>query len=195
MENDKPRCQWPGLEKDEQYRTYHDTEWGRPVLGEGELFERLSLEAFQAGLSWLTILRKRESFRSAFYGFDPLMVAAFDADDVARLMADPAIVRNRLKIKATIGNARAMLALPEGTTLGSLLRTHAPNKPRAADAPIPAQTPESRQLATSLKKLGFSFVGPTTAYAMMQAVGIVNDHEPQCWLAQSPPGQGPGAAL
>lgn len=181
-DHDRPRCSWPGLDRDGQYRMYHDAEWGRPITGERELFERLSLEAFQSGLSWLTILRKRESFRAAFQGFDPVLVAAFDAGDVARLMADPGIVRNQLKINATIGNARALLALPEGTTLDSLLRSHAP-RPREAHEGIPAQTPESGQLARTLKKLGFSFVGPTTVYAMMQAVGIVNDHEPQCWLA------------
>lgn len=179
------------MDRDEQYRNYHDLEWGRPVTGESELFERLSLEAFQSGLSWLTILRKRESFRAAFHGFDPAAVAAFDAVDIARLMADASIVRNRLKINATIANARALLELPTGITLASLLHEHAPNPPRALHETIPAQTPASRQLAKSLKSLGFSFVGPTTAYAMMQAVGIVNDHEPQCWLA--PREDGPGS--
>ncbi|MFC8303584.1 DNA-3-methyladenine glycosylase I [Specibacter sp. NPDC057265] len=188
MDSEKPRCRWPGLDKDEQYRIYHDTEWGRPVAGEQELFERLSLEAFQAGLSWLTILRKREAFRAAFCRFDPVQVAAFNAHDVARLLADAGIVRNRLKINATIGNARALLALPQGTTLASLLRAHARDAPRPPGGSIPAQTPESLQLAKSLKKLGFSFVGPTTAYAMMQAVGVVNDHEPQCWLAPTAAG-------
>lgn len=171
------------MERDELYRNYHDAEWGRPVTGQSELFERLSLEAFQSGLSWLTILRKRESFRAAFHGFDPAAVAAFNAVDVARLMTDAAIVRNRRKITATIANARAVLELPQGTTLASLLQEHAPMAPRAAHEAIPTQTPASRELAKTLKKLGFSFVGPTTAYAMMQAVGMANDHEPQCWLA------------
>ena len=177
------RCAWAGIENDIPYQRYHDDEWGRPVTGEAELFERLSLEAFQSGLSWLTILRKREAFREAFAHFDPEAVAAFDDADVARLLADAAIVRNRLKINATIGNARALLALPPWVSLGSIIAAHAPAAPRPATAPVPAQTAESAQLAKALKKHGFSFVGPTTAYAMMQAVGVVNDHQPGCWLA------------
>ena len=180
------RCNWAGIESDEAYQRYHDEEWGRPVHGEGELFERLSLEAFQSGLSWLTILRKREAFRTAFAGFDPAIVARFDESDVARLLADAAIVRNRLKINATIANARALLALPAGTTLGSIIAAHAPQLPRSAGDPVPAQTAESALLAKTLKKHGFSFVGPTTAYAMMQAIGVVNDHQPGCWLAPDP---------
>jgi DNA-3-methyladenine glycosylase I len=170
------------MENDELYQRYHDTEWGRPVAGEAELFERLSLEAFQSGLSWITILRKREAFREAFCNFNPEAVAAFGPADFARLMADAAIVRNRLKITATIGNARALLALPPGITLASLIAGHAPAA-RAAGEPIQAQTAESRELAKTLKKHGFAFVGPTTAYAMMQAIGVVNDHQPGCWLA------------
>lgn len=177
------RCDWGGIERDEQYQQYHDTEWGQPVVGEAELFERLSLEAFQSGLSWITILRKREAFRKAFHGFEPTAVAAFDADDVARLLGDAAIVRNKLKINATINNAKALLSLPAGVSLGSIISDHAPASPRPEHSPIPAQTSESAQLAKALKKYGFSFVGPTTAYAMMQAIGIVNDHQPQCWLA------------
>lgn len=177
------RCAWAGIENDELYQRYHDTEWGRPVTGERELFERLSLEAFQSGLSWITILRKRDSFRSAFKNFEPAAVAEFGPADVERLLADASIVRNRLKINATIGNARALLALPAGTTLASLLAAHAPAVPRPKGDPVPAQTPESAQLAKALKKLGFAFVGPTTSYAMMQAVGIVNDHQPECWLS------------
>ncbi|MHA7176830.1 DNA-3-methyladenine glycosylase I [Arthrobacter sp. Sr24] len=184
----KVRCAWGGMEGDEQYQRYHDTEWGRAVSGdpesvERELFERLSLEAFQSGLSWLTILRKREAFRDAFNNFDPVAVAAFDETDFARLMNDSGIVRNRLKIRATMGNAKALLSLPEGTTLASLLSDHAPQTPRLPEEPVASHTPESAQLAKTLKKLGFSFVGPTTAYAMMQAVGVVNDHQPGCWLA------------
>lgn len=178
----KTRCDWPGLENDELYQHYHDDEWGRPVSGEAELFERLSLEAFQSGLSWITILRKRESFRTAFSNFDPVAVAEFGPADFDRLMADASIVRNRLKINATIANAKALLALPDGVTLASLIAEHTP-APRAADAPIPAQTVESKALAKALKKHGFAFVGPTTAYAMMQAIGVVNDHHPDCWLA------------
>ena len=156
---------------------------GQGCHGRGELFERLSLEAFQSGLSWITILRKRESFRRAFGNFDPAAVAAFGPGDVDRLMADASIVRNPMKINATIGNARALLALPEGTTLAQLLASHAPAPPGRPVNPIPGKTAESLQLAKALKKLGFSFVGPTTAYAMMQAVGVVNDHQPGCWLA------------
>lgn len=185
----RARCAWAGIETDEQYQRYHDDEWGRAVTGEPELFERLSLEAFQSGLSWITILRKREAFRAAFSRFDPAAVAAFGDADVARLLADPSIVRNRLKINATINNARALLALPDGVTLGSIIAGHAPRVPRPAGAPVPAQTPESAQLAKELKKHGFSFVGPTTAYAMMQAIGVVNDHQPGCWLF---PGPAPG---
>lgn len=185
------RCAWAGIENDELYQRYHDAEWGRPVTGERELFERLSLEAFQSGLSWLTILRKRDSFRAAFHDFEPAAVAAFGPADVDRLLADASIVRNRMKINATIGNARALLALPEGTTLGALLAAHAPAVPRLPEEPVPAQTPESVQLAKALKKLGFAFVGPTTSYAMMQAVGIVNDHMPECWLAGTAAQAGP----
>lgn len=180
------RCAWGGIENDELYQHYHDNEWGRPVTGEPELFERLSLEAFQSGLSWITILRKRESFREAFSHFDPAAVAAFDDGDVARLLADASIVRNRLKINATIGNAKALLALPAGVSLASIIAGHTPAAPRPADAPVPTQTPESALLAKALKKYGFSFVGPTTAYAMMQAIGVVNDHQPGCWLAPAP---------
>ncbi|MHA7305873.1 DNA-3-methyladenine glycosylase I [Arthrobacter sp. TMN-49] len=179
----KIRCAWAGIERDEQYQQYHDTEWGLPVTGERELFERLSLEAFQSGLSWLTILRKREAFRRAFSNFEPATVAAFDQHDIDRLMADAAIVRNSMKIKATIGNARALLALPEDVSLAQLLASHAPAAPRPAGEPIPGKTAESLQLAKALKTYGFAFVGPTTAYAMMQAVGVVNDHQPGCWLA------------
>lgn len=178
----KARCNWFGMLGDELYERYHDQEWGRPVSGEINLFERLSLEAFQSGLSWLTILRKREAFRAAFAGFDPEKVAKFTEADVQRLMADAGIVRNGAKIKAVINNAQAMLVLPADTTLQSLLEEHRPG-PRAKDEPIPASTLESAALAKSLKKHGFRFVGPTTAYAMMQAVGIVNDHQPGCWVA------------
>ncbi|RAN79160.1 3-methyladenine DNA glycosylase [Bacillus sp. SRB_336] len=181
----KARCAWAGIESDELYQRYHDQEWGRPVTGERELFERLSLEAFQSGLSWITILRKRDAFRAAFANFEPAAVAAFGQADIDRLMADAGIVRNLMKINATIGNARAILALPESVTLGTLLRSHAPAVPRPATDPVPARTAESAALAKELKKLGFAFVGPTTAYAMMQAVGLANDHQPGCWVAES----------
>lgn len=178
---------------DPLYAAYHDEEWGRPLPDampsedrERALFERLSLEAFQSGLAWITILRKRPAFREAFAGFDPAAVAAFGEDDVARLLADPRIVRNRLKIAATIANARALLALhAAGGTLGELLAAHTParERPPASFAEVPPSTPESTALAKALRRAGFRFVGPTTAYATMQAVGIVNDHVPPCPLA------------
>ncbi|MCB2176000.1 MAG: DNA-3-methyladenine glycosylase I [Actinomycetales bacterium] len=171
---------------DPLYERYHDTEWGVPVHGEHELFERVCLEAFQSGLAWITILRKRESFRAAFAGFDPERVAAFDRADVERLLADAGIVRNRAKIDATIANARAVLALRDaGRTLSDLVWSHAPaervREPRAATfAEVPAATPESTALAKELKRAGFRFVGPTTAYATMQACGLVDDHLAGC---------------
>src|SRR3954470_8908068 len=158
---------------DPEYERYHDDEWGRPVTDEHGLFERLSLEAFQSGLSWRTILRKRDAFRAAFAGFDPDVVARFGDDDVARLLADAGIVRNRMKVEATIANARATVALREaGTPLAELIWSFAPDPrppaPRSWDD-VPAVTPESTALAKELKKRGFRFVGPTTAYAAMQA--------------------------
>ncbi|WP_052273824.1 DNA-3-methyladenine glycosylase I [Arthrobacter sp. L77] len=195
----RPRCGWAVSSAD--YELYHDLEWGRPVRDEAGLFERLSLEAFQSGLSWITILRKRDAFRSAFAGFVPEAVASFDEHDVARLMADAGIVRNRQKIDATIANARALLALPEGTTLGSVLARHRPaSGPAPATlADVPAVTAESTALARDLRGLGFRFVGPTTAYAMLQATGYVDDHLRDCWVRGSagrtidagpPPGAG-----
>lgn len=180
----KARCFWAGLKSDEDYQKYHDNEWGRPVTGRNELFERLSLEAFQSGLSWITILRKREAFREAFAHFDPEVVAAYGQQEVDALMSNAGIVRNLMKINATIANAKAILALPEGTTLESLIYSHAPEVPRAEDAEIPAKTAESTALAKDLKKHGFAFVGPTTAYAMMQAIGIANDHQKGCWVRE-----------
>ncbi len=176
------RCGW--AVSSAEYERYHDEEWGRSVHGEAALFERLSLEAFQSGLSWITILRKREAFRRAFAGFDPGEVAAFDAHDVERLLGDAGIVRNRQKIEATIANARALLALPEGTTLGSVLDGRRPaQRPAPATlADVPAITPESTALARDLRALGFRFVGPTTAYAMMQATGYTDDHLVDCWV-------------
>jgi DNA-3-methyladenine glycosylase I len=176
------RCGW--AVSSTEYEAYHDLEWGRPVAGDQALFERISLEAFQSGLSWITILRKREAFRSAFAGFNPQAVAAFDDDDVARLLGDAGIVRNRAKILATIANARALLALPAGTTLGAILARHRP-APKAAPqslSEVPAVVPESIALAKELRSLGFRFVGPTTAYAMQQATGFVNDHLASCWV-------------
>ena len=169
---------------DPQMERYHDEEWGFPVLSERGLFERMSLEGFQSGLSWRVILRKREGFRAAFAGFDPDAVARFGDDDVARLLADEAIVRNRQKIEATLANARATVALREvGETLDGVIRAHAPAGRRKAPAgwgDVPATTPESTALARELKRRGFRFVGPTTLYALMQACGLVNDHHARC---------------
>ena len=165
------------------YEAYHDEEWGHPVTDERGLYERLCLEGFQAGLAWITILRKRESFRAAFAGFEPEAVARFGEEDVERLMGDAGIVRNRLKIEATIANAHAVVALREGG--GSLVDTFWKHRPEARPAPrqwgdVPAQTPESKALSRELKARGFRFVGPTTVYAAMQACGLVNDHLADC---------------
>ena len=179
----KPRCPWSLGTPD--YLDYHDNEWGRPLHGESELFERLTLEAFQSGLSWLTILRKRESFRRAFDRFEIERVAAYGDDDVARLLADAGIVRNRRKIEAAIANARAARELhAAGETLDGLIWGFAPD-PETRPAPetgadIAATTPESTALAKELKRRGFVFVGPTTAHATMQAIGAVNDHLAGC---------------
>ena len=177
----RPRCPWAITAAD--YCDYHDTEWGMPVHGEAALFERLSLEAFQSGLSWLTILRKRTAFRRAFVGFDPAAVAAFAGDDVARLLTDAAIVRNRAKIEATVRNARAVTEL--GEDLDALLWSHAPDPagrfaPRTT-ADVPARTPESEAMSRALRRRGFTFVGPITCYALMQATGMVDDHLAGCF--------------
>ena len=170
------RCWWGASTP--EYVRYHDEEWGRPVYDDRALFEKLSLEAFQSGLSWLTILRKRKAFRAAFANFEIERVAAFGDDDVARLMADEGIVRNRAKIEATIANARAAADL----SLSGLLWAFAPDpRPRPrTPADIPAVTRESTAMAKELKKRGFRFVGPTTAYALMQAAGMVDDHIEGC---------------
>lgn len=177
------RCAWADSTPD--YREYHDLEWGRPVHGERALFERITLEAFQSGLSWLTILRKREGFRRAFAGFDAEVVAGFGPDDVERLLADAAIVRNRAKILAAVANARAVLSLRDGDGLDALVWSFAPGPDDARPAPrtladVPAVTPASTALAKALKRRGFAFVGPTTAYAAMQACGLVDDHLTGC---------------
>jgi len=177
------RCGWGASTTD--YVDYHDTEWGVPVRGERALFERITLEAFQSGLSWITILRKRPAFRAAFAGFDPEVVARFGPDDVERLLVDAGIVRNRAKILATVTNARAALALreaPDGD-LDTLLWSFAapPDRPAPrTPADVPAVTPASTALARALKRHGFAFVGPTTAYAAMQACGLVDDHLAGC---------------
>jgi DNA-3-methyladenine glycosylase I len=173
------RCPW-SLGSPE-YLAYHDDEWGRPLHGDQAIFERLCLEAFQSGLSWLTILRKRENFRAAFAGFDIPSVAAFGPDDVRRLLADTGIVRNRAKITAAIANARAALDVPGG--LSELVWKYA-GEPATAPrvlADIPSQTAASKALAAELRRHGFTFTGPVTAYATMQACGIVNDHLAGCF--------------
>jgi DNA-3-methyladenine glycosylase I len=175
------RCRW-GTSTPE-YLAYHDTEWGQPVRTDDGLYERLTLEAFQSGLSWLTILRKRPAFRAAFADFAIEKVAAFGESDVNRLLSDVGIVRNRSKIEAAIANARAAADLPDGIAL--LLWSFAPTGRRRQPksfAEVPAVTPESTAMAKDLKKRGFRFVGPTTAYAMMQATGMVNDHLAKCWV-------------
>jgi DNA-3-methyladenine glycosylase I len=175
------RCGWGGGSP--EYMAYHDEEWGRPVRTDDGLFERLTLEAFQSGLSWLTILRKRPAFRAAFDNFSIAKVAGYGDADVARLMADAGIVRNRAKIDAAIANARAALDLPDG--LAALLWSFAPPpRPRPASfAEVPSSTPESTAMAKGLRRLGFRFVGPTTAYALMQATGMVDDHLAGCHVA------------
>ena len=173
------RCPWALGAAD--YLTYHDEEWGRPVRDDAGIFERLSLEAFQSGLSWLTILRKRENFRAAFRDFDPAAVAAFGADDEERLLADAGIVRNRAKIEAVIRNARAALAIPGG--LAALVWRYAetPADPPATTADIPAWTPGSKACAGELRRNGFTFTGPVTVYAALQACGVVDDHLSGCF--------------
>lgn len=181
------RCGWADLRPGphaEMYRDYHDQEWGRPLRGAVALFERMSLEAFQSGLSWLIILRKRENFRHAFSGFDIEKVARYTDADVQRLLVDDGIVRNRAKIEATIANARAAADLGSSGDLSDLLWSFAPlSRPRPADlTEIPSASVESKAMARELKRRGFRFVGPTTAYALMQATGMVDDHIRTCWV-------------
>lgn len=173
------RCAWATSAPD--YVAYHDEEWGRPLYGDDAVYERVTLEGFQSGLSWLTILRKRENFRAAFAGFSISAVAAFGESDVERLMGDAGIVRNRAKIEAAITNARAALELPTGLSelVWGYADSSAPVPKTLAD--IPTQTPGSKELAKELKAHGFRFFGPTTAYALMQAIGLVNDHMADCW--------------
>lgn len=184
------RCGWASFSgsrsataDSEMYRDYHDTEWGRPLRGSQALFERLSLEAFQSGLSWLTILKKRPNFRTAFKGFDAAKVATFTERDVEKLMGDAGIVRNRAKINATIANARALTSLD--VDFSELLWSFAPSpRPRPVDlSAVPATSAESTAMAKELKRRGFAFVGPTTACALMQATGMVDDHVASCWVS------------
>lgn len=181
-EDGRLRCAWGASAPD--YVAYHDAEWGIPVRTDERLYERLTLEGFQSGLSWITILRKRDRFRSAFHGFDPRRVAAFGDEDIARLLADAGIVRHRGKIEAAIGNARALLAWQAQEGMGCLGRlvwsfATAGSRPRSV-ADVPSTTPASTALSTALRARGFRFVGPTTAYAAMQACGVVNDHLVGC---------------
>ena len=182
---------------DPLYEAYHDTEWGVPVHGESELLERLALEGFQSGLAWITVLRKRESFRSAFAGFDAEKVAAYGPDDVERLLQDASIIRNRQKIEATITNARALVALHDaGGSLDELVWSFAPVPRKARPASwtdVPPKTAESLALSKALKKAGFVFVGPVTAYATMQACGLVDDHLATCPVVLARAENGAGA--
>lgn len=177
------RCPWPGIE-DEDYARYHDTEWGVPMTDDQRLYEKLVLEGFQAGLSWLTILKKRENFRRAFHNFEAKRVARYGAKDIARLMDDTGIVRNRLKIEAAISNAKALLNLQKERPFSEFLWQFSEDFPTnnafASFSDVPAATTTSKALAKALKSRGFRFVGPTTTYAFMQSVGLVNDHLTTC---------------
>lgn len=180
------RCAWSGA--DDEYRRYHDEEWGKPLHGDRELFEKLSLEGFQAGLSWITILRRRPAFREVFHDFDIERVAAFTTSDVDALMGDARIIRNRAKIEATIGNARLALELTRDApgALDALMWGFAPpaRDHRPADfSEVPAVTPESTAMSAELRRIGFRFVGPTTLYALMQSSGMVDDHVTGCHRA------------
>ncbi|BBX68899.1 DNA-3-methyladenine glycosylase I [Mycolicibacterium psychrotolerans] len=194
--DDRIRCGWIDRSRLSPedfvlYRDYHDSEWGRPLRDSAALFERISLEAFQSGLSWLIILRKRDNFRAAFDGFDVERVARYTERDVDRLMADPGIVRNRSKITATVSNARATADLADaGEDLAELLWSFAPTDRATRSRPgdlsaVAAVTAESTAMAKELKRRGFRFVGPTTAYALMQATGMVDDHVADCWVPRA----------
>jgi DNA-3-methyladenine glycosylase I len=190
----RPRCDWGGAWADPLYVAYHDEEWGVPIRDERRLFELLCLEGAQAGLSWSTILRKRDGYRRAFDGFDAEVVAGYGADDVARLMADAGIVRNRAKIQATIAGARGVLALRDGPGLVAHLWSFVGGEPKVnawtGIGQVPALTDESTAMSKDLKRRGFNFVGPTICYAFMQSAGMVNDHQVQCfrWAEVQRPG-------
>jgi DNA-3-methyladenine glycosylase I len=180
-DDSRRRCRWGAA--DERYRDYHDTEWGRPVVDERGLYEKLSLECLQSGLSWALILRKRDGIRDAFAGFDPDAVGAFGPDELDRLLQDTRVIRNRRKLEAIISNAQATVALRDELPLPELVwsfRRPTGPAPRGY-AELPATSPESKELAKELKRRGFSFVGPTTVYSTMQAVGVVNDHLDGCF--------------
>ena len=175
------RCSWPA--KDDLYIDYHDTEWGVALSGDDAMFERVALEGFQAGLSWITILRRRENFRKAFKNFEIAKVARMSEKDIEKLMANEGIIRNRAKISSTISNAKLTLKLED--SLSDIIWSHAPKirtkKVSAEKFEFAATTPESEALSKTLRKLGYSFVGPTTMYALMQSIGMVNDHAPGCF--------------
>jgi DNA-3-methyladenine glycosylase I len=177
------RCPWAGI-ADPLYARYHDEEWGVPKADDRALFEKLVLEGFQSGLSWLTILKKRDNFRRAFHNFEPERVARYGARDFVRLMNDAGIVRNRLKVEATIDNARALLALQKRTSLAAFLWGFLDGRPQINEhrsfKSVPAATPTSKVISKALKAEGFRFVGATTIYAFMQATGMVNDHLVSC---------------
>jgi len=178
----RERCAWVG--DDAEYRRYHDEEWGTPLHGDRALFEKMALEGFQAGLSWITILRKRPRFREVFAGFDVRAVSEYDESDIERLMADAGIIRNRAKIEATIGNASIVRTMQDGE-LDALMWSFAPapgDRP-SSFADVPAVTPESTAMSKELRRRGFRFVGPTTMYALMQSAGMVDDHIRGCWRA------------
>jgi len=184
-EDGRARCAWAG--HDTEYQRYHDEEWGTPLHGDRPLFEKLSLEGFQAGLSWISILRRRSGFRELFHDFDPAIIAEFDENDVERLMGDTRIIRNHAKILATIGNARATLELTEGHpgALDELMWSFAPERharPRSF-GDLLAVTPESTAMSKKLKSIGYRFVGPTTMHALMQSSGMIDDHIVGCWRA------------
>jgi DNA-3-methyladenine glycosylase I len=178
--DDKPRCAW--AQGDPLMRRYHDEEWGVPQHDGRALWELLMLEGFQAGLSWITVLRKRDAFRSAFRGFDPAKVARFGERDIARLLSDAGIIRSRAKIEATIQGARIFLDMNKsGEDLSTVVWKMAGGKPMQNRGPVPALTPLSTAMSTELKRRGFKFVGPTIVYAFMQAAGLVNDHAESCF--------------
>lgn len=188
----KQRCVWPG--EDPLYVAYHDEEWGVPEFDDRALYEKLTLDGFQAGLSWITILRKRDNFRLAFRGFDPARVARFAEKDVDRLVADPGIVRHRGKIEGAIANARATLELEREGGLSKFLWGFTGGSPiqnrHSAHEEVPAETPLSKEISKALRSRGFSFVGPTIVYAFMQAVGMVNDHVTPCFRHAELGGEG-----
>ena len=181
LAQDLPRCTWPG--QDELYIRYHDTEWGVPVTGDNAMFERISLEGFQAGLSWITILKRRDAFREAFHGFDIEKVAAIGDDEVEALVQNAGIIRHRAKILSTIRNAKICLDLPQG--ISDLVWSFAPptdkRTPLVSEAATKTQSFESDALSKELKRLGFGFVGSTTMFALIQATGMLNDHAPDCY--------------